>query len=225
MGTTALTVEGVVHEADFVKIALNVIRRPPSDQNVLPAQLRAWSGPDAGLPGTSHAVAFEQGPDGWPMRPIGRRQGQLELWRSYTREEIPRLLGHTFNPAIWNSGFVLRGNEVFLLVTLDKGGHGAEFQYQDKFLSTTLFQWQRQNRQKRESDQGRMLRDHAARGIAVHLFVRKQKKDAHRAAPFIYCGDVVFRDWEGVEPITVRWDMPGAVPAHLKADLGLSPVR
>jgi hypothetical protein len=58
----------------------------------------------------------------------------------------------------------------------------------------------------------------AARGIAVHLFVRSQKKRAGGgAAPFVYCEDV----WRGEKPITVEWKVPEAVPARLRGDLGV----
>jgi hypothetical protein len=116
---------------------------------------------------------------------------------------------------------VVRGNDVFLLVTLDKGGHGAEFQYKDKFLSPTLFQWESQNRQRRDSEQGRMLRDHTARGIKVHLFVRRQKRDATGVGRFVYCGPVQFQDWEGDQPITIRWALSGAVPERLRQEVEL----
>ena len=184
LGTTPLLIDGVPHEADFVKIALNVIRKSGEEGNVLPGIMRSWFGPDAGQPGTSHQVALTQTTEGWTLRPLGRREGKLELWRAYSREEIPPLFGHPFSQAIWNAGFVVRGKDVFLLVTLDKGGHGQEFQYKDKFLSPSLFQWESQNRQRRDSDQGRLLHDHVARGVAVHLFVRRQKRDATGRRPF-----------------------------------------
>jgi len=41
------------YEADFVRVAVNVARLPGEDRNRLPEILRAWFGPDAGLPGTA----------------------------------------------------------------------------------------------------------------------------------------------------------------------------
>ena len=78
--------------------------------------------------------------------PLGRRSGELQLWRSYSREEIPALFGFEFSTAIWNAGFVKRPGHIFLLVTLDKSGHGSEFQYKDHFISRSEFEWQSQNR-------------------------------------------------------------------------------
>ncbi len=68
-GPTPLQIDGTTYEADFVKIALNVVRAPGDDRNRLPEILRGWFGPDAGLPGTRHEVALEQGSDGWHLRP------------------------------------------------------------------------------------------------------------------------------------------------------------
>ena len=51
-----------------------------------------------------------------------------------TREKrFPPLFGLEFSTAIWNAGFVKRPGHIFLLATLDKSGHGAEFQYQGPF--------------------------------------------------------------------------------------------
>jgi hypothetical protein len=46
--------------ANFVKIALNVVRRPGPRQNVLPELLRGWFGADAALPGRTDVVVFER---------------------------------------------------------------------------------------------------------------------------------------------------------------------
>jgi hypothetical protein len=63
---------------------------------------------------------------------------------------------------------------------------------------------------------------HKAQGIPIHLFVRKTSKiPGGGSAPFIYCGDVDFIDWEGEKPITVRWQLPEEVPQKHREDLGL----
>lgn len=106
-----------------------------------------------------------------------------------------------------------RPGHIFLLATLDKSGHGETFQYKDHFIARSVFEWQSQNRTSQASRDGEDIRDHAARDIAVHLFVRSQKKRASGgSAPFIYCGDVRFLSWEGERPITVRWKLATPVP-------------
>jgi hypothetical protein len=68
-GWTPLTANGEAYEGNFVKIALNVVRRAGEAENRLPALLIGWFGPNAGSPGTSHEVLFEQSEGGWSMSP------------------------------------------------------------------------------------------------------------------------------------------------------------
>ena len=208
-----MVVENSTYSANFVKVAINVVRKPGDEENQLPKIMRQWFGPDAGAPGTRHAVALELKDSRWHLSPLGRRDGELQLWRSYSREEIPPLFGFEFSTAIWNAGFVKRPGHIFLLTTLDKSGHGSEFQYKDHFISRSEFEWQSQNRTSQQSADGQDIREHAERGFAVHLFVRGQKKTPRGgAAPFIYCGDVRFVEWQNEKPITVRWKLPAEVP-------------
>ena len=109
-------------------------------------------------------------------------------------------------PFCWTS------RHLFLLVTLEKGDLAETFQYHDRFLGPDLFQWQSQNRTRRDSPVGRALSRHQEQGYQVRLFVRRTKKIQGSAAPFVYCGDVQFVDWEGDAPITVRWRLPEPVP-------------
>jgi hypothetical protein len=244
-GWTDVRIDGETYSANFVKVAVNVVRRAGQEDNELPRILRSWFGPDAGAPGTRHVVELEQTADGWELRPVGRREGQLQLWRAYSREEIPPLFGMEFSTAIWNVGYVKRDGDMFLLTTLDKAGHGSEFQYsacgqrearsrrarsawgwgptrsdKDHFISPTEFEWQSQNRTSQASADAQDIRHHAERGIPVHLFVRGQKKlPGGGAAPFVYCGDVRFMSWRGDRPITVRWELPEAVPERLRGEL------
>ena len=51
----------------------------------------------------------------------------------------------------------------------------------------------------------------------MHLFVRRQSKTTSGAAPFVYCGEVKFAEWEGNQPITVRWRLKSALPERLRA--------
>ncbi len=59
-GTVALEADGELYEADFVKVALNVVRPRGGGDNALPDMLRGWFGPLAGGTGTRHFVRLEQ---------------------------------------------------------------------------------------------------------------------------------------------------------------------
>jgi hypothetical protein len=219
-GWHTVLIDGKPHQANFVKVAVNVVREPGTDTNVLPAILRGWFGADAGLPGTDYHVACDASEDGWILTPLGRRELERpELFRKYSREQIPRLFDEEFSTATWNAGFVpvpaAQPNHLCLLVTLHKGGMAQQFQYGDRFLAPDLFQWQSQNRTRQNSAHGQLIRDHVARGVKVHLFVRAEKKRGATSAPFVYCGPVTFVDWQGDAPITVHWKLEPAIPDRL----------
>lgn len=222
-GSTKVYVDKTRYEANFVKVALNVLRRSDSERNVLPEILRGWFGPDAGLPGTAHTVRFTPTSDGWEMSPArDRKKNQLELWKAYSTEEIPQFFGLEFNTGKWNQGFVLIEGHAFLLVTLDKGDMLDDHRYSDHFESRDTFVWQSQNQTKQESKHGQILRNHEDQGYSVHLFVQKTKKLGGRAAPFIYCGTVDFHSWENEQPITISWKLHSPLSMPITDRLGIA---
>jgi len=217
-GWTQVLVNGETYEANFVKIAVNVIRVPGESDNVLPDLITGFFGTGAGLPGTSQRVKFEFTGDNYSLTPLLESAPKAELWHEYMRQEIPPLWGLEFSPAKWNQGFLVQGDLVFLLVSLDKGGMAAEYKYEDDFLSPNEFQWISQNRTKQDSANGRRIQNHRDQGVEVHLFVReKRKTPAGKGAPFIYCGKVDFKDWDGDQPIKVSWLLENPLPESLRA--------
>ena len=54
-----ITANGARYRANFVQVAVNVIRGEGSDDNQLPTLLRGWFGPSAGAPGTRHQVPID----------------------------------------------------------------------------------------------------------------------------------------------------------------------
>jgi hypothetical protein len=205
----------VAYEADFVKIAVNVLRRQGSGENTLPTVLRGWFGEEAGQSGTTHKVAFVRTQVGYRLEPLLAATGP-ELWRKYMREEIPPLFGLEFSKGLWQQGFIRKDGHIFLLVTLEKGGQQKQFQYDDRFLSPTEFQWQSQNQTARDSNAGRAIQQHEAEGTLVHLFVRQTKLHNSKAAPFRYCGELPFVSWEEDKPITVQWRLQSSIPPEVK---------
>lgn len=221
-GLTPVLIDGRRYDAQFAKVAVNVIRAPGSDRNELPGLLRAWFGPDAGLPGTGFQVRLERAADNAyqlvPVRQATPPQG-LEEWRQYAREAIPPLFGLTYNAPVWNQGFIFKQNRVVLLVTLDKSTQAKEHRYEDRFEDPSRFQWQSQNRQHRGGATEQKLSRHIALGISVHLFVRKTSKVNGRTAPFLYCGECEFVAWDGDRPITVHWKLRNPVPERWQSVL------
>jgi hypothetical protein len=220
-GWTTVKANRQEFNANFVKVALNVIREPGSEANVLPKLLTEWFGPDAGLPGTKHQVILRREGTDWMLQPEAVSTGAAVLYKAYLRTDIPPLFGLTHSE-FWRQGFIRQGNLTFLLVTLDKSGHEEEFKYKDQFISRTQFQWQSQNQTAQRSKAGESIQDHRKLGIDVHLFARaKGKTPEGRGAPFYYLGCVDFMSWEGDKPITVRWSLKNPVPRQLWRELSV----
>ncbi len=221
-GRQPIIANGKEYMANFVKIAVNVVTEPDQTENMLPSILQGWFGEGAGQPGRSQRVVFERLNDRYQLQPLAVDTQQPFLWREYTRAEIPPLWGHEFSPSRWNQGFVNLGKDVFLLVSLEKSGLQEAHQYDDRFITPELFSWVSQNRHSQEGPAGQMLKEHVARDIHVHLFVRATRKTPKgKAAPFTYCGQVAFVDWEGSKPITIRWRLNQALPEYLHSRFGL----
>lgn len=219
IGRVLLKADTKSYEANFAKIAINVVRKLGSEANILGEILTRWFGPDAGRPGTNHRVLLQPTEEGFSMRPEitgSVAPGSPEPWRTYGREEIPPLFGLRFSQAIWNVGFVVAGQHAFLLVTLEKGDLLEGHQYADRFLSADRFEWQSQNRTTRASKHGQILQHHRDRGVTVHLFVRRTKKIHSKPSPFHYCGAVDFESWRGDRPVTIVWRLPAPLPERLK---------
>lgn len=144
-----------------------------------------------------------------------------ELWREYARDEIAAPFGPRFSTGSWNQGFVVQGQDVFLLVTLNKNGVQGQHRYEDHFLDAATFAWQSQGQTRQDSKHGQIISG-ATPGYRVHLFVRAGKlRPNGKASPFLYCGRVGFVGWEGEQPISVTWALPEPLPAHWRRAFGV----
>jgi superfamily II DNA or RNA helicase len=218
-GPHTVAIDGKSHVATFAKIAINKIEEAQGQGNILPQILRRWFGPDAGQPGTRFTIDIVQDEQGWVIAGPEASADGPQLWRRYSREQIPGLYGFEFNTGAWNAGFVRKDGHTFLLVTLDKQEAAEAHQYSDYFVDRSTFHWQSQNQTTPSSKAGQSIKDHEKQGISVHLFIRPVKKEANKAAPFYYCGDVKFQDWKGgegkKEPISVTWKLLSEVPESI----------
>lgn len=73
-GWTNISIDGESYRANFVKIAVNVVRRPNADDNELPAIMRRWFGQNAGAPGTHHRVSLWRDSDRFTLTPVGKAE-------------------------------------------------------------------------------------------------------------------------------------------------------
>jgi hypothetical protein len=155
--------------------------------------------------------------------PRWQKSPHCQRSRHTTFNVIPQYFGAKFNSGSWNSGIVIIGQNMILLVTLEKGNLAAGNEYADHFINSTTFQWQSQNRTTVTSRHGRIING-SLPGYLVHLFVRPSKLRGTGAAPFIYCGSPAFQSWEGEKPITVVWKLPTPVPSHLRRPFNIDGV-
>lgn len=148
------------------------------------------------------------------MRTIARLRAviapiDLEVGKSFAREEIPALFGEVFNPGSWNVGHVvLNGKKAhILLVTLNKQGKAIEHRYQDHWIDESTFNWQTQNATTPESKRGQEIIRHEALGIDIYLFVRETKLQGGKGAPFVYRGKVRYQSHTGSRPMSVTFSL------------------
>ncbi len=222
-GWTPVLVGAKEYEANFVKIAVNVLRQPGSGKNELTGILREWFGPDAGQPGTRQYVVCEKVDHRYELKPrtADAWQHSCTLWHRYSRDAIPALFNCSYDATRWRQGYVFENNQVFLLVTLGKADLPKDHAYSDHFLSPAQFEWQSQNQMRRGDTRSTRISDHDTLGIPLRLFVRKSKRVGGRTAPFVYCGELTFEEWKRDNPITVRYQLNEAVPEALWDELGV----
>ena len=144
----------------------------------------------------------------------------LYLHQRYMREEIPPLFGLEFNKGLWEQGHVCPKaiNKQILLVTINKRNHGKEHRYHDYFIDSQTFHWQSQNRSSAQNNSGLRIINHAKDNSDVHLFVRKHKMAGKKAAPFVYLGQLTYKEHTGAEPMNVTWEMAEILPIQLKEE-------
>ena len=211
------------YEADFVKVALNVIRRRVETKNELPAILRRWFGEHAGRPGARFSGGRLRGGRrattalrAW----VGTKRDPSELWQELRARRSPLCLGLKFTRL--NLGdpdsSSKRSKHMFLLVTLEKEDMpgGAIPVMQDRVSRARSSSSGRARIAPRGTQgPGQEISHHAERGIdgpPLRASAEAPIRWAPGAAPFVYCGDVQFLDWSGERPITVNWRLPAEVP-------------
>lgn len=141
----------------------------------------------------------------------------LVLHTPIMREDIPPVFGLEFNPGLWQAGHVCPKDfkDQFLLVTLNKQGHQAAHKYHDYFIDENTFHWQSQNSTTPISKKGRGVIEHQKSNSTIHLFVRKNKIENKKGAPFYYCGSLDYISHKGSKPISVKFKLNTPLSEHL----------
>lgn len=114
------------------------------------------------------------------------------------------------------SGLITNGKEYFLFINLHKGADIKEtINYQDKFLTTKVFQWESPNTTSQNSERGQDLIKNFERNVSLHVFVRKFEEIERVSQPFIYLGKAFCQSAEGDKPIRMLLAFEHEVPGDL----------
>ncbi|RDU38144.1 DUF3427 domain-containing protein [Neobacillus piezotolerans] len=114
------------------------------------------------------------------------------------------------------SGLLTNGNDYFLYIDLHKDADVEErLAYKDEIKSTREFQWQTPHTTAQHTNTGQNIIYNKARGINLHLFIRKYKVIDGKNEPFIYIGKGNTTSFEGNKPITVQMELENELPYNL----------
>ena len=148
------------------------------------------------------------------LRTFARLKGVLDpltmmVGQRFMREDIAPLFGQQFNPGSWHSGhIVLRDPETHvLLVTLNKQGKAADLRYLDRWIDERHFHWQTQNQTSPESSRGKAIIQQNVTDLPIHLFIRENKLESKKAAPFTYYGKVRYQKHTGSKPMSIDFEL------------------
>ena len=107
-GETSVIIEGKTYEATVAKVAVNVVRRPGDPRNELPTLLRGWFGRTPVYPARTFMSfsATQKAAGCWSRSTSVQTPKRYPSGQSYSREQIPGLLGLQFSARKWQPGFV-----------------------------------------------------------------------------------------------------------------------
>lgn len=141
----------------------------------------------------------------------------FKLYEQYQMVDAALLSNYTkIHSSFRGSGLITNGNNYFLYIDLHKEEDIKEsINYQDKFISRRVFQWQTPNKISQISERGKNIIFNRDRNINLHLFIRKYKEIDGSVEPYIYIGKGNTFDFSGEKPITVHLKLEHEIPQSL----------
>lgn len=115
--------------------------------------------------------------------------------------------------------YVADKNTDLLFVTLNKTekDFSPTTLYQDYSISETLFHWQSQGATAPDTPVGqRYLKTSLNSENKILLFVKKNKKELGKTAPYHYLGPVRYVEHSGAKPINIVWELTAPIPNQLR---------
>ena len=145
----------------------------------------------------------------------------LDLYCSYTRDQILAALGHYTEdkkPSQREGVLYLKDKNLdVFFITLNKAekDYSPSTMYEDYSVNENMFHWQSQSTTAENSTTGQRYINHKKNGGRIVLFVREYKKVAGQASPYTYLGTAEYLSHTGSKPISILWKMHNQIPAFL----------
>lgn len=145
----------------------------------------------------------------------------FKLYYQYTMRDTALLSNYSkAHSSFRGSGLIKNGNDYFLFINLHKGADIKDaVNYQDKFLTKNIFQWESPNSTSRDSERGQDLIYNYKRNINLHIFVRKFEEIEGVSQAFIYLGKAICQSAENDRPIRMLLAFENEVPADIYYEL------
>lgn len=138
------------------------------------------------------------------------------------RQVAPLCCYEKIHSSFRGSGLITSAKpDYFIFVDLYKEDSiRAEINYDDMFISKSIFQWQSPNDMTQYSERGKDVINCVERKTRLHLFVRKFKEVENISQDYIYLGDVYTIDGtvSGEKPVTMNFALH-SLPQDLYNDL------
>lgn len=158
--------------------------------------------------------------EGRLKREFSKRDGSLEIHKTYSRLELQILLDSRVPKGSWRAGYAVAGEDICLFITMEKEETVEEhLLYDNYFDNQRIVQWISQNKTSHSSKVGEMFVKHKEMGMRVHLFIRRAREIQGITQDFIYLGEGDYHSSSGDKPMYIKWELHQKVPDKIFLDL------
>lgn len=147
----------------------------------------------------------------------------LKLYQEYSMRNVALMNNSKkIHSSYRGQGLIVDVDSYFIFVDLHKDANIREsINYKDKFLSTSVFQWETPNSTSVGTALGKKLIGQMNLGINVHLFARKFREIEGVSQSFIYFGKVQYQDHDRElnNPMRIYYLLENEIPEDLYFEL------
>lgn len=140
---------------------------------------------------------------------------QFKLHYQYELRDVTQIARYDSIHVI-QSGVSLHQKHFYLFITLDKGNVRDEINFKDKFINPKIMEWESMRKTSQDSPIGQNLIHHEAKGIEIHLFVKKGGKNTkYYSTKMLYLGKAKVISYKDNNPIKFRLLLEHEVPEDI----------